>query len=173
MHLITEKIEDLKNRIKELETKGQLSRIQPLLNQLKEFIIQENRERTVCGMSLICAQCGKEGKACCGKNIEFKYSDELLLINLLYGVKIPEEPEFPDMCLFLNESGCVLFARDAFCINFICDKIKEQIPLEKLKKLRQLEGLHLNLQFQVEQMLKKFSGVYDFQNYNKLNYFRT
>ncbi|WP_353684538.1 hypothetical protein V4D30_01745 [Thermodesulfovibrio sp. 3907-1M] len=173
MHLITEKIENLKNRIKQLQTKGQLSRIEFLLDQLKEFILQENRERAFCGMSLICAQCGKEGKACCGKNIEFKYSDELLLINLLYGVEIPEEPEFPEMCFFLKNSGCVLFARDAFCINFICDKIKEQIPLEKLKKLRQLEGLHLNFQFQLEQMLKRFSGVYDFQNYSKLNCFRT
>lgn len=173
---MNEKIESIKNRMKELERKGIISKIKDSLNQLRELIIQENNERASSGMTSICAQCGREGKACCGSAIEFKYSDELLLINLLFGVKIPEKPEFPDMCFFLTHSGCALFARDAFCINFICDRIKEKIPLEKLKKLRELEGLHLNLQFQIEQMLKKFSGVYDltsFQNYNKLNYFRT
>lgn len=149
-----EKIEVLKNRMKELEKKGELSKIEGLLNQLKDFIIQENNERLLCGMTEICAQCGKEGKACCGSAIEFKYSDELLLINLLFGVELPQQPEFPDMCYFLTSSGCLLFARDPFCINFICDRIKEKIPLERLKRLRELEGLHLQLQFKLEQMLK-------------------
>ncbi|WP_153000404.1 hypothetical protein [Thermodesulfovibrio aggregans] len=143
-----------------LEKKGELPKIELLLNELKEIIIQENMERKLCGMTSICVQCGIEGKSCCGSNIEFKYSDELLLINLLYGVEIPEEPKFSDMCLFLTDSGCLLFARDAFCINFICDKIKDKLSPEKLKKLRELEGLHLKLQFQLEQRLKRFSDVY-------------
>lgn len=154
MHLMSEKIDVLKSRIEELEKKGTLLKIQDLLHQLKEFIIQENNERALSGMTEICAKCGKEGKACCGSAIEFKYSDELLLINIMLGTKFPDEPEIPDMCFFLKSSGCVLFARDAFCINFICDKIKEKIPIERLKRLRELEGLHLQLQFRLEQMLK-------------------
>ncbi len=154
MHLISEKINVLKSRIEELEKKGTLLKIQNLLHQLKEFIIQENNERVLSGMTEICVKCGKEGKACCGSGVEFKYSDELLLINIMLGTKFPTEPEFPDMCYFLKSSGCILFARDAFCINFICDKIKEKIPIERLKRLRELEGLHLQLQFRLEQMLK-------------------
>ncbi len=154
MHLMSEKIDVLKSRVEELEKKGTLLKIQDLLHQLKEFIIQENNEKALSGMTEICAKCGKEGKACCGSAIEFKYSDELLLINIMLGTKFPDEPEFPDMCFFLKSSGCVLFARDAFCINFICDKIKEKIPIERLKRLRELEGLHLQLQFRLEQMLK-------------------
>ncbi|GLI53527.1 hypothetical protein TISLANDTSLP1_12200 [Thermodesulfovibrio yellowstonii] len=174
MHLMNEKIDILKDRVKELEKKGILSRIEELLKQLKEFIIQEDKERLLSGMTEICAKCGKEGKACCGSAIEFKYTDELLLINILLGTKFPDEPEFPDMCFFLTTSGCVLFARDAFCINFICDKIKEKIPLEKLKRLRELEGLHLQLQFRLEQILKQISGDRDsliFYDHSKLNYF--
>lgn len=176
MHLINEKINILKNRIKGLEEKGILSKIHGLLNQLKEFIVEENNERALSGMTEICAQCGKEGKACCGSAIEFKYSDELLLINILLGTKFPNEPEFPNMCFFLTTSGCVLFARDAFCINFICDKIKEKNPLERLKRLREVEGLHLQLQFKLEQIIKQFSDDHNvllFHDYNRVNYFHT
>jgi hypothetical protein len=39
---MNEKIDILKDRVKELEKKGILSRIEELLKQLKEFIIQED-----------------------------------------------------------------------------------------------------------------------------------
>ncbi|MCS7163540.1 MAG: hypothetical protein NZ845_00870 [Thermodesulfovibrio sp.] len=171
---MSEKIDILKEKIKEFERKGILFKIQNSLKSLRELITKENIERALIGMTEICSKCGKEGKACCGSGVEFKYSDELILINLLLGVKFPDEPEFPNMCFFLTSSGCLLFARDAFCINFICDKIKERIPLEKLKNLRELEGLHLHLQFSFEQMLKRFIYDHDsliFHNHNKLNYF--
>lgn len=171
MSPIHEKISIAKNKMKEIEKKFP-SEIEVLLKQLKQFIIQADNERILSGMTEICAQCGQEGKSCCGSAIEFKYSDELLLINLLYGIELPENPEIPDMCHFLTSKGCSLFARDTFCINFICDRIKENIPLEKLKKLQEFEGLQLNLQFKLEEMLKKFSNdLQIFQYYKKLKYF--
>lgn len=154
---MNEKIDILKQRMKDLENKGVLSKIKSLLNQLKELVTQADNGRVLSGMKEICAQCGKEGKSCCGKGVEFKYSDELLLINLIFGVKVPEETETQEMCFFLGSNGCGLFARDAFCINFICDKVKEQIPIEKLKKLREYECLQLKLQFEIEQILKKLT----------------
>ena len=170
MHLITEKIESLRKKIKELEKNKVLSQIEETLYQLREIIIEENKERTIIGMTEICIECGKSGKVCCGSAIEFKYSNELLLINLILGVNFPNQSQIPDMCFFLSLSGCCLISRDAFCINFICDKIKEKIPVDKMRRLRELEGLHLNLQFQIEQRLKGFisaNGLTAFRNYNK------
>jgi ferredoxin len=170
MHLITEKIESLRKKMKELEKNKVLSQIEETLYQLREIIIEENKERKIIGMTEICIECGKSGKVCCGSAIEFKYSNELLLINLILGVNFPNKSQIPDMCFFLSLSGCCLIARDAFCINFICDKIKEKIPVDKMRRLRELEGLHLNLQFQIEQRLKEFissNGLTAFRNYNK------
>lgn len=150
------KIEIAKTRFKEIKKRGLPAEMEKLLTDLKYFINEADTERALVGMTEICKECGQKDKACCGKGIEFKYSPELLLINFLYGVEIPEHAEHKEMCYFLKDDGCSLFARDVFCINFICEKIKENIPTEKLKRLRELEGKQINLQFRIEQMLKNF-----------------
>lgn len=127
-----------------------------LMFQLQHLITKTENERISSGMGEICAHCAIENKPCCGSEIEFKYSPELLTINLLYGVNLPEKPEIPGMCHFLTNKGCCLFARDVFCINFICDKIKNKLSINKLKKLRELEGLTLDLQFKIEKILKNY-----------------
>lgn len=130
------------------------SEIKTLLNLLKSYIIVVEQERHTSRMADICAKCALESKPCCGSEIELKYSPELLTINLLLGIKLPEKGEIDGMCFFLTEKGCCLFVRDVFCINFICDRIKSEIPSEKIRKLKELEGLQLNLQFHLEEILK-------------------
>ncbi len=147
-----------KNIFKEIKSRGVPAEIGRLLIDLRNFIIEADTERTLTGMSKICAECGRQGKACCGKGVEFKYSKELLLINLLLGVEIPEHHQINEMCYFLTDTGCSLIARDVFCINFICDRIRENILHDRLKRLRELEGRQINLQFRIEQILKKFSS---------------
>ncbi|MCS7215631.1 MAG: hypothetical protein RMI30_07260 [Thermodesulfovibrio sp.] len=168
---MNEKLKNLKVKVKELEEKGLLSKIENSLFELKELIIKENKERVLCGMTDICAECGKEGKVCCGSAIEFKYSEQLLIINILLGTNFPDEPEFYDMCFFLTSSGCLLFARDTFCINFICDRIRDKIPIDRLKRLTEIEGLHLQLQFKIEQFLKQsIDHILFFHNDNGMNF---
>ncbi|MCX7771261.1 MAG: hypothetical protein N2202_09335 [Proteobacteria bacterium] len=127
-----------------------------LLRELKTYIIDAERERHRTGMAKICSQCAIENKPCCGSGIELKFSPELLTINLLYGISFPNKAKIDGMCFFLTNKGCCLFARDVFCINFICDRIKTELSINKLKKLRELEGLQLNLQFKIEEILKNF-----------------
>ncbi|MCX7987972.1 MAG: hypothetical protein N2647_00825 [Thermodesulfovibrio sp.] len=127
-----------------------------LLEELKTHIIGAEKERHKTGMAQICSQCAVENKPCCGSGIELKFSTELLTINLLYGISFPQKAEIDGMCFFLTNKGCCLFARDVFCINFICDRIRTELPINKLKKLRELEGLQLNLQFKIEEILKNF-----------------
>ncbi len=148
-HLAKEK----KDKI--LQEREYFSEIFQLLNELKKVINDAQKERLETGMAHICAQCAMESKPCCGSEIENKYSVELLTINLLLGISFPTKEKIIEMCFFLTDRGCSLLARDVFCINFICEKIKSQLSPLRLKKLREFEGLQLNLQFKIEEMLKK------------------
>lgn len=129
-------------------------KIEYFLKELKEYVIKTEEERISIGMASICASCAKSSIPCCGSGIEIKYSPELLTINLLYGQKFPEKPEIDNMCFFLTERGCGLFARDVFCMNFICEKIRKKLTPDKLRKLRDLEGKQLELQFRIEELIK-------------------
>lgn len=149
------KIANLKKE-KIIQNKDLSLELNSLLEELKTYIINAEKERHETGMAQICTQCAIENKPCCGNEIELKYSPELLTINLLYGITFPQKAEIEGMCFFLTNKGCCLLARDVFCINFICDRIKTELPINKLKKLRDLEGLQLNLQFRIEKLLKNF-----------------
>lgn len=152
---IKRKIEIALRKKEKIQDREIPENIKKLMEKLNHYIIRADQERTNIGMSEICAKCGIEGKSCCGSEIELKYSAELLLINLLYGVKLPDKPHFSDKCYFLTSTGCCLFARDVFCINFICDKIKKLLSPDKLKTLRTLEGLQIETQFILEEFFKK------------------
>lgn len=159
---IQRKIELAKSKWKLLLSEEKiLNKLYPLLEELKVSINNSNRMRFEIGMTKICADCGTHNNSCCGSEIELKYSCELLIINLLYGIDLNFEPELKGMCYFLKKDGCILFARDVFCINFVCNDIREKISALDLKNLRELEGKCLNIQFEIEEFLKKFfsSGV--------------
>ncbi|MCS7163611.1 MAG: hypothetical protein NZ845_01240 [Thermodesulfovibrio sp.] len=162
MHIIWETVEVAEKKLKKFKELSIIEKIREELIQLERFTTEANNERRRCGMSEVCAECGKAGNSCCAQGVEFKYSAELIMLNLYFGVKIPFEPEHNSMCFFLTKNGCCLFVRDVFCINFICEKIKEKISSEKINKLRELEGFQLNLQFKLENFLKKVDKLFTF-----------
>lgn len=127
-----------------------------LINRLKEHVLRSRDFREHIGLSRLCAICGSKRSDCCGKGIELRYTPEILALNIFFGVDIPLKRRFPDSCYFLSEKGCVLFVRDIFCINFICERIRNTIPLENLKRLWELEGLETEGIFQATEFLKKF-----------------
>lgn len=126
------------------------------LTYLKESIHYSNKERASVGMTQICRECGLLKRDCCGRGIELRYGKELLIINMILGVSIPERPLFQDKCHFLTEKGCLLLARDVFCINYICRSIKDSIPLEDLKRVQQLEDREIKILFELQELLKPF-----------------
>lgn len=132
-----------------------LEKLAAALEKLKKTIIITKEESLGIGMVSICADCAKEGKTCCGAEIENKYSTELLTINLLLQVSLPKKPEIEGMCYFLSSRGCTLLARDVFCVNYICDRINRRLSPSMLKKLRDLEGEALEIQFELEKKLKR------------------
>lgn len=127
-----------------------------LINRLKYNVLRSRDFRYSIGLSEICSICGSQGSDCCGKGIELRYTPELLALNLFFGVNFPLKRRFPDSCYFLSEKGCVLLVRDIFCINFLCERIRNTIPFENLKRLWELEGLETEDIFQATEFLKKF-----------------
>ncbi len=126
-----------------------------MINELKGLINSTRRERYESGMTEICADCGTSGKDCCGKGIEFKYSKELLIINKLLGAEIPSRRLSGNSCYFLTEKGCSLLVRHVFCVNFLCQKIRDKVSFDRLKRLQDLEGRELELSFRLEEFIKR------------------
>ena len=126
-----------------------------LLVRLKKAITASREEMKDIGLVEECRQCEeKEGGACCGAGIENRYSSILLLINLMLETSLPLEPYETNSCYFLNDRGCSLTAKQVICVNYICNKVSDKIPPEKLARLREKEGEELNLLFLLNERIK-------------------
>ena len=127
-----------------------------LLERLDHAIDESHRELAASGVIEICRLCDEEeGGSCCGSGIEDRYSADLLLINLLLGVKLPLSPPSPSSCHFLGETGCRLRTRHVLCVNFACKKITHRFQPAHLGPLREKEGHELECLFVLNERLKK------------------
>jgi hypothetical protein len=109
------------------------------------------------GVALECGRCEKEdGGSCCGAGIEDRYTPELLVINLLLGVTLPEPPNLPESCYFLGEGGCILRARDIICVNYLCLRLQKTISPEKLARLQEANGSELEVLFLLHDRIRNF-----------------
>jgi hypothetical protein len=125
-----------------------------LLTDLKRAIETTRLERLRIGMTSECERCGSFNRDCCGSGIELRYTVELLLLNLLLGVEIPERRELDDSCYFLTSRGCCLLARHVFCVNYLCRRLLDLLPVDTLSRLQRLEGIELEIIFRLEEMIK-------------------
>ena len=83
----------------------------------------------------------------------------MLLINLLLDNPLPERQYRSDLCYFLTGSGCSLRAKPVICVNFVCSRIRENIPFQTLIHLQKTIGDELETLFSVEEYIKrKISG---------------
>jgi len=131
-----------------------------LLNKLANAIHASRSEMRGTGMAGICRECETvEGGSCCGAGLENRYDWELLLINLLLDVNLPQKRYDPEGCYFLGETGCLLQARHVICINYVCKKITDLVDPQKLHKLREKEGEELNILFFLHERIKKMADV--------------
>lgn len=98
-----------------------------LLNQLKRYqTCIEHTKKVMRDIKMIsgCTECANKTGSCCFQQVEQSYDHAMLLVNLLMGVRLPDEREIDGNCYFLGRNGCKLLARDAFCINYICADLK-------------------------------------------------
>jgi len=109
------------------------------------------------GVAQACRQCDREeGGSCCGAGIEDRYTPELLVINLLLGVTLPESRHSANSCHFLQERGCILPARDILCVNYLCTRLQKTIPPEKLLQLQETNGSEMELLFRLHDRIRNF-----------------
>jgi|Deesub1362A_J573_1020465.scaffolds.fasta_scaffold00306_25 hypothetical protein len=123
-----------------------LSNISELLRGLDECIERTYNCMEEVGILKECSECAERTGSCCGRGIENRYDRTVLLINLLMGVKIPSERE-QDGCFFLGSKGCKLRAREVLCVNYLCDRICNNIEHEKIVELQNVAGEELDTLF--------------------------
>ncbi|MFC1885812.1 hypothetical protein ACFLZM_01985 [Thermodesulfobacteriota bacterium] len=104
-----------------------------------------------------CIACSdKRIGGCCFNGVESWYDDMLFLINLLLGGKIPESRKTDDGCMFVGPNGCELIARYSFCINYLCNPLKELLNSSARKQLTAIAGREIFCGIQVEQAISKW-----------------
>lgn len=130
--------------------------IKDMAADLKQIIEKRKSYMLLCGVSKLCRECDiNEGGSCCGRGMEARYDEWLLLINLLLGCKLPRKRREPNSCLFLERDGCLLKALHVICINYICKKIEVRISKAKLSHLRDIEGHMIATTFGLHEYLMK------------------
>lgn len=153
---ITEKIAIAKRQYVAL---GDELKMDPQVSaRLEELSVRVKASSELClssGLGEACRICEEdEGGSCCGAGIENRYSPELLLINLLLGVALPESRKCSRSCYFLGEAGCTLKVREILCINYLCDKVQKTFPPEILRRLQEVNGAEMDLIFGLHDRVK-------------------
>jgi len=120
--------------------------------------IEASRE-VMAGIGVVdeCRRCEEvEGGSCCGSGIENRYSEVLLLINLLLGVPLSEGAGRPRSCYFLGERGCTLLARHVLCVNYLCARLRQRLTRAQLSRLQDASGEELETEFRLYETIKRF-----------------
>lgn len=131
-------------------------RIQGLAETLRSAIRASRQAMEAAGIFDLCRQCEEEeGGSCCGAGIEDRYDSVLLAVNLLLGAPLPDEPVVPGGCFFLGEHGCRLLARHVLCVNYLCLKIQERLPLRDVIRVQEVVGREMEALFLLEEELKR------------------
>ncbi len=109
------------------------------------------------GMAEHCHRCDtEEGGSCCGRGIEAYYDEPILLLNYLMGANLHVQRRDKNSCLFLSKDGCILIARHAMCVNYLCEKLTHLYSPQDLTPLRAVEGEELELTFKLCEDLRPF-----------------
>jgi hypothetical protein len=127
-----------------------------LLKDLRSAIQDSRLEMVQAGITDACTDCEeREGGSCCGAGLENHYSGLLLLINLLLDVSLPTKRHDPASCFFLGKGGCQLLARHVLCVNYLCKEINDRVDSDKIRCLREKEGVELERLFLLHEHIKK------------------
>jgi hypothetical protein len=130
------------------------------LIRLDQEIEATQKEMAAIGVIKECADCAINGEGtCCGSRTGHKCSSILLFINLLLGRTLPAVPDNIHLCHFLTKQGCALRARDVICVNFVCQRLRENIPHKDMARLQDIAGGEINILFLLEEYIKREIGI--------------
>lgn len=126
-----------------------------LLEELNTAIEDSRKLMKELGVVGSCSACaGEKPGGCCYFGIESCYTDMLLLINMMLGVKIPGQRKLVKNCLFVGEQGCRLKARFKTCIHHLCPQIKDSLKEYDLFRLRATASHEINTGLRTESAIR-------------------
>lgn len=129
-----------------------------LLQKLDKNIDTTHHYMDMYGISDECADCSLHGKdTCCGKRTGFQCDPIILFLNLKLGYSLKVQGPSPHLCSFLSVNGCTLRVRPILCVNFICKRLRDNIPHQNLVQLQTVAGEELNTLFLIENTIKRTS----------------
>jgi hypothetical protein len=132
------------------------SGIARLMSELESHWSSSWRVMEETGIVACCRHCEEaEGGSCCGRGIENKYNETLLLLNLLFGVVLPDVRSRPDSCFFLGDCGCLLRIREVLCVNYLCAAIQKRLSLEELARVQETIGHELDTVFVLQEAVRR------------------
>ncbi len=125
------------------EHRMDLVRFLPIVSKLERAIGRTQEYMISVGIKETCRICAMETGSCCKRGMERIYGVEILLINLLMGVELPERRYREDLCFFCGKNGCRLKAREGICVTYLCDRI--DVDRTEFNKVCSLELGYLSL----------------------------
>ncbi len=131
-------------------------RVRNLYERLKGNLEASRDVMLEFGVVDACRRCDEEeGGSCCGAGIENKYNPTLLLLNLLWGVDLPDARASANSCFFLGKYGCGLKVRHVLCVNYLCLPIQKKLEGDRLIRLQTTVGDELDTVFLLHETVKK------------------
>jgi len=131
--------------------------IRRLLEGYETAIEETWRVMEEVGVVSICTACAtRDGGSCCGRGIENRFDEVLLLINLLMGSPLPLKPWDETGCWFLGKTGCRIKARHTICVNYLCPRLTMVLEKKDLSRLQEAIGQEVALGFLLEDAIKKW-----------------
>lgn len=102
----------------------------------------------------LCGNCAATpGGGCCSAYMAGNTDAIQILINLLLGISVPQQPDCAENCCFLGPQGCLFLVKPIFCLNYNCTHIIDSAEPKSLDRLYQRAASVLNQQTRIEFLL--------------------
>jgi hypothetical protein len=124
------------------------------LDQLRRQAEMLNDQMRTMEMGQRCGRCAaRPGGGCCSEAMAANTDSLQLLINLLLGVSVAQQPDSGENCCFLGAQGCLFLVKPIFCLNYHCTHILTNADPENLDILYQRVAAVLSRQTRIETLL--------------------
>lgn len=127
-------------------------KIRASLDLMQNAVTALDIHMTAMDMGKNCSACAAAPKGgCCSAYMGHENNDVLqLLMNMLAGVAVECVRDDSIECCFLAEKGCVLLFKPIFCLNYLCERIRNESTVEELQILEKRTGELLSRQVELE-----------------------